>query len=208
MWKWTKHVSIINLFSPQSFFSAAIQWKNPIGLLFREPGRCLTSRLADKNRSSLQHSIVHLWVVFLQMQVGGCWEKDVTSLENAAVFEWWIGYFSVSCSNSGSHIIHKIEGFGSRVVQVSAAFVWAVMTDGFGCSMSHFPPSCCRPSGAHPDHTPWSWITPSQRTHYNLIWLYCCCMSFLTSNQSIFKSPNQPLDEFNIYIVVHTCRCA
>lgn len=45
--------------------------------------------------------------------------KDVSSLGLAAVTESCIGYLPFLCWNSGSHIIHKLEGFNSRVVQVS-----------------------------------------------------------------------------------------
>lgn len=84
----------------------------------------------------------------------------------SSVLKWWIGCFSVSRSNSGSHIIHKMEGFSSRVVQVSAAVVWAVMTDGFGWSVSASP-SCTRPSGAlAPRSCPGSMLRhPTRCTH-------------------------------------------
>ena len=56
---WTKHVSMINLCLPQSLFSAVIQ--NPTEKshrLFVEGNRALLiTRLANKNMSSLQHTV-------------------------------------------------------------------------------------------------------------------------------------------------------
>lgn len=116
-----------------TFFFGAFN-NNSGEIIFTAISEAWTEKYRSPHRRFELDLLFYLWVMFLKNDVE---EKDVTSVGGAAVLHWWIRYFS--CSNSGSHIIHRIEGFSSRVIQVRADFFSQLMTDGFSCFLILVP---------------------------------------------------------------------